>query len=195
MLSSIHPLGERARNNRWEVTVGSFTIASTLTGLLVGACLAWLGSTTLDSVDPGLLLLGTAILAVVAGLLDFARVRPPSPDRQVNEAWIGHYRGWVYGGAFGAELGTGVVTFVVTWGVFATFGAEFLSASPWQGALIGAVFGFGRSIALLLARHIDRPSRLTDFHQRMSRLGLPVRNGAAATFAIVGVVMTLGAFL
>ena len=195
MLSSIHPLGERARNNRWSLTAGSFTVASTLAGGLIGAGLAWLGSVTLGSVDDTILLLGTAILAIGAAVLDVARIRPPSPDRQVNEAWIGHYRGWVYGGAFGAELGTGVVTFVVTWGVFATFGAEFLSGTPWQGAAIGAVFGFGRSIALLFARRIDRPSRLTDFHERMARLGPPVRTATAATFATVGVVMTLGAFL
>ena len=76
MLSSIHPLGERARNNRWSVTAGSFTIASTLVGSLIGAGLAWLGSVTLGSVDDSILLLGTAILAIGAAVLDVARVRP-----------------------------------------------------------------------------------------------------------------------
>lgn len=195
MLSSIHPLGERARHNRWGLTVGSFTVAATLTGAAVGGALGWVGSLVLGAVDSLLLLLGTAVVALVAAGLDFARVRPPGPERQVNETWIGHYRGWVYGGAFGAELGTGIVTFVVTWGVFATYASELFSASPWRGAVVGAVFGIGRSLALLLAGRIDRPSRLADFHRRMADLGLPVRRAAAAAFAMVGIVGAAGALL
>jgi hypothetical protein len=195
MLSSIHPLGERARHNRWGLTVASFTVAATLTGAVIGAGLGWTGSVLLGEADPLALLIGTATIALVAGLLDLARVGPPGPERQVNEAWIGHYRGWVYGGTFGAQLGTGLVTFVVTWGVFATLGAELLSASPAAGALIGAVFGFGRSLALLLAGRIDRPSRLTTFHRRMAQLGPWVRRGSGATLATLGVVVVIGGWL
>ena len=195
MLSSIHPLGERARHNRWGLTVGAFTVASTLAGAVVGAGLGWVGSLLVGSIEEASLLLGTAVLALTAGALDLARVRPPGPERQVNEAWIGHYRGWVYGGAFGVELGIGVMTFVVTWGVYATYGAQLLSASPWRGAVVGGVFGFGRSLALLLARRIDRPSILTDFHRRMADLGLPVRRGAALSLAVAGVLGTIGAIL
>jgi sulfite exporter TauE/SafE len=195
MLSSIHPLGERARHNRWGLTVGAFTVASTLAGAVVGAGLGWVGSLLVGSIEEASLLLGTAVLALTAGALDLARVRPPGPERQVNEAWIGHYRGWVYGGAFGVELGIGVMTFVVTWGVYATYGAQLLSASPWRGAVVGGVFGFGRSLALLVARRIDRPSILTDFHRRMADLGLPVRRGAALSLAVAGVLGTIGAIL
>ena len=187
MLSSIHPLGERGRHNRWMVTVGAFTIASTITGAAVGGALGLLGSAALG-VDPGLLLVGTAVIAVAAGVLDLARVRPPGSERQVNESWIGHYRGWVYGGAFGVQLGTGVMTYVVTWGVYATFAAEILTASPIGGALVGAVFGFGRSIALLAAGRIDRPSRLTSFHQLMADLGGTIRRGSAVGTAAAGAV-------
>jgi hypothetical protein len=138
MLSSIHPLGERARHNRWGLTVGAFTVVSTMAGAVVGAGLGWVGSLLVGSIEEAALLLGTAVLALTAGALDLVRVRPPGPERQVNEAWIGHYRGWVYGGAFGAELGIGVVTFVVTWGVYATYGAQLLSASPWSGVSSGS---------------------------------------------------------
>ena len=195
MLSSIHPLGERARHNRWGLTVGAFTVASTTTGAIVGAGLGWVGSLLIGSIEATALLLGTAVVALAAGALDLTRVRPPGPERQVNEAWIGHYRGWVYGGAFGAELGLGVMTFVVTWGVYATYGTQLLSASPWKGAVVGGVFGFGRSLALLVARRIDRPSILADFHRRMADLGLPVRRGAALSLAVAGVLGTIGAIL
>ena len=171
------------------------TVASTIVGALVGGALGWAGSLLFGSVEQGLLLFGTAVLALLAGAFDTARVRPPGPERQVNEAWIGHYRGWVYGGAFGAELGVGVLTFVVTWGVFATYGGELLSGSGWRGAVIGGVFGFGRSLALLLARRIDRPSSLSEFHRRMADLGLPVRRGAALSLAAAGILGSVGALL
>ena len=102
---------------------------------------------------------------------------------------VGHYRGWVYGGAFGAQLGAGLATYVVTWLVYATFLSEALTASPLAGALVGATFGFGRSIALLLAVVIDRPSRLGAFHRRMADLGVVVHRIAAAGSAVVALAL------
>ena len=43
MLSSISPLGERARHNRWAVTVTWYVVASTATALFIGAALGGLG--------------------------------------------------------------------------------------------------------------------------------------------------------
>jgi len=188
MLSSIHPLGERGRHNNWIVTVGAFTIASTMVGTIVGGLLGQVGYAVGGAVGPGFLLVGTAVVAVAAGVLDMAGIRPPGSERQVNESWIGHYRGWVYGGGFGAQLGTGVMTYVVTCGVYATFTAALLTASPIGGALVGATFGFGRSIALLAAGRIDRPSRLTSFHQLMADLGGPIRRASATGTAAAGAV-------
>lgn len=191
MLSSIHPLGERARHNRWALTVAAFTLASTATGAAVGAALGLAGSLLPDGRAP--VYLGvTAAIALTAGLLDALRVRPPGPERQVNEHWIGTYRGWVYGGAFGAQLGSGVATFVVTWGVYATFAAELFSASMAGGAVIGAVFGFGRAIAPLAAGWIDRPSRLTRFHAAMAGIGAPTHRIVATGLVVAGAAGILG---
>jgi sulfite exporter TauE/SafE len=138
------------------------------------------------------LLVVTGLAAVAAGILDLT-TPVPGPKRQVNENWIGQYRGWVYGGAFGAQLGTGFATYVVTWLVFATLVAELLTASPWAGALVGGVFGMGRSLALLAAGQVDRPSRLTSFHRTMARIGPPARVAAAYMAVAVGIVATFGA--
>lgn len=187
MLSSIHPLGERGRHNNWIITVSAFTLGAALTGAALGALLGAAGSLLPWPNTTDQTLLATGIAAAAAGLLDLSRTRPPGSERQVNETWIGHYRGWVYGGAFGVQLGAGVMTYVVTWGVYATFLAEILSRAPMTGAVIGAVFGFGRSIALLAAGWIDRPSRLTAFHQSMSRLGSGVQRVSAWGTSAVGV--------
>ncbi|MGA7282314.1 MAG: hypothetical protein WBZ40_11110 [Acidimicrobiia bacterium] len=193
MLSSIHPLGERARHNNWLLTVSAFTIGSAVIGALIGSVLGFIGSLAFGSVGTNALLELTAVAVLVTGVLDVARISPIGPQRQVNESWIGHYRGWVYGIAFGAELGAGVATFVVTWLVFAVFTAELLTAAPWQGAIIGAVFGFGRSLALWAAGWIDRPSRLTQFHEAMAGLGLPLHRVAAFGMALFGVAAAIGA--
>ncbi|MGH8945743.1 MAG: hypothetical protein ACRDVL_06325, partial [Acidimicrobiia bacterium] len=143
MLSSIHPLGERARRNRWALTVSAFVVGAVGSGAAVGAGLGYLGSGMVGSWSRPLLLALTGLTVVSAGVLDLV-VTAPGPRRQVNENWIGQYRGWVYGGAFGVQLGTGVVTYVVTWLVFATMVAELFLGSAVAGAVVGAVFGLGR---------------------------------------------------
>lgn len=186
MLSSIHPLGERARHNRWWLTVTAFTLGAIVSGAGLGLVLGGVGS-ALPDIDPSWALMATAVAALMAGVADMSRIRPPGPRRQVNEHWIGAFRGWVYGGVFGLELGLGVMTYVVTWGVYATFGAALLTTSPLLGAAVGAVFGLGRSLSLWLTVFVDRPSRLTGFNRRLAEAGPKVRTAAAITLTLLGV--------
>lgn len=193
MLSSIHPLGERSRHNRWGLTVTFFTVGSVLAGSVVGMALGWVGSLALDWVTAGAAVTTIAAVAIGAGLLDVAGVSPPGPSRQVNEHWIGTFRGWVYGGAFGLELGLGFLTYIVTWGVYATYAAALLTASPVRGAVVGMAFGVGRSLLLLAAGYVDRPSRLTAFNRRLATAGPLVRRSASAVMTLGGAaILTLG---
>ena len=191
MLSSIHPLGERARHNRWFITVSAFTIGAVVSGAAVGFALGGLGSAILG-VSTTTLLVATAVVALTAGLLDLVGPKAPGPARQVNETWIGSFRGWVYGGAFGLELGLGVFTYVVTWGVYAAFLAALLTTSPLAGALVGATFGIGRSISVLAAGYVDRPSRLVSFNRALAKVGPGVRTGTSTALAALGVVAIAG---
>jgi hypothetical protein len=186
MLTSIHPLGERVRHNRWGLTVAAFVIAAIGTGAGLGAVLGWVGGLL-----PGETWRWPVAAGVVAaaGIADLLRVRPPGPRRQVNEDWIGTYRGWVYGGGFGAQLGAGFATYVVTWGVWATFALMLLGGDPLGGAVIGTAFGLGRSVFPLAAGRIDRPSRLTEFSRRMADLAGPVARAAGT-----GLVLMAGVF-
>lgn len=191
MLSSIHPLGERARQNRWGITVTAMALGSTGAGAAVGAALGGIGAVILPFAgDPaGLLVMGAAALAT--GVADLERIGVPGPRRQVDETWIGPYRGWVYGGAFGIQLGAGLATYVVTWGVYATFVAELAVGSAAAGAVIGAVFGAGRALLPLAAGWIDRPSRLTAFHRGMSAWARRASVVAGIALAFSGVALVL----
>ena len=183
MLSSIHPLGERARNNRWIVTAAAFSIAALGAGALAGAVIAGAGSL----VPEGNWRWVAAAGAVTgAGILDLSGVNPPGPRRQVNEDWIGAFRGWVYGAGFGAQLGLGAATYVVTWSVWAVAAVAFLSGRATAGAVIGAAFGLGRSVFPLAAGWIDRPSRLTSFNRKMAGWAWPASRALAVTCVVVG---------
>lgn len=194
MLSSIHPLGERARHNRWWLTVTAFTVGAVVSGAGLGLLLGAMGS-FLPEVATTTLLVATALLALTAGILDIAGVEAPGPRRQVNENWIGSFRGWVYGGGFGLELGLGLFTYVVTWGVYAMMASAVLTTSPVLGAVVGAAFGLGRSATLWLAVVVDRPSRLTSFNRRLAEAGPLVRRGSAIGFTLLGVVAMTGGLL
>ena len=191
MLSSIHPLGERARQNRWGITVTAMALGSVGAAAAVGAALGGLGAVIVPFAGDtnGLVVMGAAALA--AGVADLMRIAVPGPRRQVDETWIGPYRGWVYGGAFGTQLGAGVATYVVTWGVYATFVAEFVAGSAAAGAIIGAAFGAGRALFPLAAGWIDRPSRLTAFHRGMSGWARRVSVLAGIGLAFSGMALVL----
>jgi hypothetical protein len=184
MLSSIHPLGERARGNRWSMTVSAFTVGAVGGGAVLGALAGTLGHVILRGPAPAWLV---GALLVAAGVADLARVPAPSSHRQVNERWIGTYRGWVYGLGFGAQLGFGFATFVVTWGTPALALALAFMARPVAGVVVGAVFGAARAIPVLAAGWIDRPARLAEFGERMSRWAGPARLGGAAVLIIAGI--------
>ena len=104
MLASISPFGERARGQRWGVTVAAYVAGSTVGGAAVGAALGLAG--TQVHISQALALMLLALLAIAGIALDrgVAGLHVPGPHRQVDETWLGKYRGWVYGAGFGLQL-------------------------------------------------------------------------------------------
>jgi len=169
MLASISPLGERARRQRYAVTVVAYIAASTVAGALLGGLLAAAGAPWAGT-HGSLLVIG--VLAVVGLLLD-ARVlglRVPGPRRQVNEDWLATYRGWVYGIGYGAQLGLGITTIVtasITWVAFACAAA---TGSLAAGMVVGATFGLARALPVLATARAYDPSTLRARLARLDRL-------------------------
>src|SRR4051812_17450103 len=134
MLTSISPLGERARGNRWTVTVTAYVVASVLGGLTTGALLGLVGSALHVSA------LVAAAVCAIAAVAEVIR-RVPSMRRQVDEDWRTRYRGWVYGIGFGYQLGLGFVTIITSAATYAMLALCLLSGSLAAGLAIGACFG------------------------------------------------------
>lgn len=172
--AQIHPLGESSRGNIWGITIAAFTLGSMAAGAALCALFAWIGMLLIPGMSSGTALTITAGLAIVAGALDLSPLKPLTPRRQVNQDWIGRYRGWVYGFGFGVQLGVGFAVFVMSWGYYAMLGAALLSRSIWAGVLMGAVFGFGRGLLLYPSRWITSPDKLFRFHRKLMEIKSPV---------------------
>lgn len=185
MLASITPLGERARRSNWTVTTSFYLAGSVLAGAALGALLGLLGSVAFGGVSVGVRL---AVLAAALGLglaWELLRGTVPGPRRQVNEQWLDLYRGWLYGLGFGAQLGAGVTTIVVSSAVYAVWLAALASARPLTGLLIGACAGLLRGATVLAGARVSTPQRLVAFHRRLGGLQRPLRvAGLAAQLAL-----------
>jgi MFS family permease len=195
MLSSIHPLGERSRHNRWGTTATAFVLGAVAGGALLGAMAGGLGYLVTLFVPlsgVGVVVLVVVLLAVSAAADLSRRGRPlPGIHRQVNEDWLSTYRGWVYGFGFGFQLGLGVVTYVATFAVPVMLIIALLTGSPVAGALIGAVFGLFRGAAVLTVSRVNHPQQLNRFHAGMARLATPAHTSSVAAQATVAVVVVV----
>ncbi len=160
MLASIHPLGERARERRWGVTVMAYLLGSTAAAALLGLVLGAAG----DALPlrpavtaPAVVALSALALAVDLGV---GGLRLPTVHRQVDKDWLDRYRGWVVGVGFGFQLGLGVVTIVNTAAVYLMLALALLTGSAAAGATVGATFGLVRALVILLVGRVRRPDQL-----------------------------------
>jgi hypothetical protein len=197
MLTSISPFGERARGQRWGVTVTAYVVASTLGGALVGALLGGLGRvalTPLDGDHDTVALVVVAAVAVIGLLVDGGAggLRLPGPARQVDENWLSSYRGWVYGAGYGVQLGAAFTTIVSASITYVAFVCALLANSVVAATLIGATFGATRSIPQLLTAHVDDPVSLRVLMQRFDA-SLPRARRVAYVLQAVAAAVAIGA--
>ena len=163
MLSSISPFGERARASQWWLTTTAYVVSSTLGGLALGFLAASVGALVPDGwrwSPAGFVVASVLLLVGLALDLHLGGLSLPSWRRQVDEAWVGRYRGWVVGVGFGAQLGFGVVTIITSSTTYAVVVLALLSGTPWAGALIGGAFGLVRALPLVLMVRVDSRERL-----------------------------------
>ena len=176
MLTSITPLGERGRSQRYAVTMTAYALGCLLGGLTTGGLLGLVGS-RLPAL-PVLALGGAAcLLAAVADLRGWL----PLGRRQVDQAWLGTYRGWVYGAGFGVQLGLGVVTIVSSAATVAVLVLALLTQSVAGGLLLGTVFGAARALPTLLSARAHGHDDL-----RRIAAGLQRRAPLAARVTVAG---------
>jgi hypothetical protein len=186
VLSSITPVGERSRGHRYRVTAGWFVAGAVAGGATLGmvtAGLTWVVSPAhLDS-HPAWLAGAVAVVAGAAAAVDAGVFGPVIPvwRRQLNDAWMARYRGWVYGAGYGWQLGVGFATYIMTAAVFALPVLGVLTGSAAEAFALGALFGLVRGFVVLLTARAASPAQLRALHRRFADLGPAVR------VAVIGV--------
>jgi len=171
MLSTITPLGESGRRNRWATTATWFIAGAVLGGATLGAGAALLatGVAAIDLSDEAAAGIAAGLAAVtIASDLKLGGFRLPSHTRQVNESWLDQFRSWVYGGGFGWQIGVGLATYVTTSAMYLMIALAALTASPLAAFLIVTGFGSVRGLAVLLGRRLTTPDRLMALHRRLA---------------------------
>ncbi len=183
MLSTITPIGEQGRGNRFRTTATWFILGATLGGAALGlgaAVLAAVVGAIGISTDAALAV--GAVLAVAAAVADAGLfgIRIPYHRRQVNELWLDDYRAWVYGGGFGFQIGLGFATYIMTSALVLLVALAALTGNPLVALLIGTVFGFVRGLGVLPGARLTTPAKLIEFHRRFD-----ARSAASRQLVIV----------
>ncbi len=181
MLSSITPMSEAGRGNRFRTTAAWFVFGSVVGGLSLGAIAAGAaaGVAALDLTETTRYGIAAAV-AVATSAVDLGAfgIELPIFKRQVNDSWLRTYRSWAYGAGFGWQIGFGVATYIMTAGVFLTITLAVLSASPLQALAIGATFGLVRGSAVVIGRSATSPAALGRVHQRLDAAAPTARAAA-----------------
>ena len=186
VLSSITPFGERSRGHNYRVTAGWFVAGAIIGGVTLGAITAGLTSVVssahLDR-HPAWLAGAVAVVAGGAAAVDagvFGAVIPVW-RRQLNDAWMSRYRGWVYGAGYGWQLGVGFATYIMTAAVFALPLLGILTGDAVTALAICTLFGLVRGLVVVLTARASGPAQLRVLHRRFAEWGPVVR------VAVIGV--------
>jgi hypothetical protein len=190
MLSSITPIGERGRRQRFRSTASWFVAGATMGGAcLGGVCLVLARIVALLSPSPATeaALVATASMVCAASELGLGGFSLPIHRRQVNELWLDKYRGWVYGAGFGLQIGSGLATYITTGAIYLTILLSALTTLPLGPLVVGTVFGMIRGLTVLLGRRIQSPEALRQIHRRLAHLDSAAGRVVVGCEVVVGV--------
>jgi len=173
MVSAINPLSERARGNRYWLTAAWFIAGSLVGGALLGtgsAALAFVLRPLADHLGAASLIAALTCLVALAADRRLAGFQLPLHPRQVNELWLTRYRRWLYAAGFGAQIGIGFATYIMTAATYLVVAVPALSGSPALALRAGLLFGLVRGLAVLLSARCRTAQALRGLHLRLSNL-------------------------
>ncbi len=194
MLSTITPLGERARGHSYAWSMSWYLVGATAGGACLGACLS-AGAAAVALVGshqgPGYVVTAVAVVLCLAGDARLGGLRLPDRPRQVNERWLDRFRPWVYSSGYGWQIGTGIATYVMTDAIYALIVASVVTLTPVAAFAVGTVFGIVRGACLLAGASVSTPASLRVLHARVARIA--PWSVAAPTGAQVAILLYLSA--
>ncbi len=151
MVATISPL-VKAATAQWAMSTMVFMVAMVGASSSLGLVLGFMGQLVMTNVQGLSVIQLVVAAAIIAGLLEagLIRLRTPSLKRGVPQHWWIRF-GPTWGAIlYGAVLGLGFTTFVPVVTFYFILLASFL-LGPASGVLVGAAYGFGRGVPVLLA--------------------------------------------
>lgn len=193
MVETIGLSGDGAR--RWTTIASCATFApgAVLGGVATFGMLSALGE-LVHGVGGQVAYAVAATIAVAAAVAEARGTRiVPQIRRQLPERWRWTMPMPLAAALYGVLLGLGFTTFVLSFGVWALAGIGFALGDPHAGMVIGAAFGIGRAMpVVLVAPAVDSSLgiRCVELMAERPALYRLFRLGDAVTLGIVAVALT-----
>jgi hypothetical protein len=174
--------------------LAAYTAASIVAAAAIGLSVALLGAAarasealTASLAVAGLLVMTVAVVSETRGTM-----RPfVQPCRQVPRRWLLWRRRTLTGAAFGAMIGSGVLTYVEHAVVYVLGIALFLSPSVATGVALGALYGLARSTPAVVTWLCDRWGVARPAWEKLAQNPPWVRHVLALTVLGPGLIVAL----
>ena len=197
--SVVETLGPTGHTGGRRTTIAAcitFLPGAVAGGLLTFGLLALLGE-ALHGAGGQVAFGAAAAIAVAAALLELRGTRiVPQIRRQLPEHWRRVMPMPVAAALYGVLLGIGFTTFVLSFGVWALAGISLVIGDPAIGVLIGAGFGLGRAIPVVVLAPLagsEAGARATDLMATRPGVYRGLRMGDGLALSAVAAVLVVNA--
>jgi hypothetical protein len=149
MVETLAPTGYAGRLRTSLLACATFALGALTGGLVTFGSLALAGQAL--GAGGAVAAVAAAVLAAAAAAAEARGVRiRPQVRRQVPEGWRRTLPVPVAAAGYGALLGLGFTTFILSFAVWALAGAALALGDPALGVAIGLAFGAGRALPVVL---------------------------------------------
>jgi hypothetical protein len=193
MVETIGLAGDDGRRGTTIAACATFAPGAVLGGIVTFGLLSLLGD-AVHGAGGQVAYLVAAVIAVAAAVAEARGLRiAPQIRRQLPEGWRWTMPLPLAAALYGILLGLGFTTFVLSFGVWALAGISLAVGDPAAGLIIGAAFGVGRAVpVLLVAPAVDTPFGVRCIEVMAERpvLYRAFRLGDAITLGLVAAALT-----
>jgi hypothetical protein len=193
-IDTIGPTGHTGGRRITAAACATFLPGAVAGGLLTFASLALIGQLLHGAGGRAAYVIAAAI-ALLAAVLEARGTRiVPQIRRQLPEHWRRVMPMPLAAALYGVLLGLGFTTFVLSFGVWALAGVSLAVGDPSLGLLLGAAFGIGRAIPIVVLAPMagsDRGVRATELMCERESVYTGLRRGDAAALMLVAVALVV----
>jgi hypothetical protein len=193
-IDTIGPTGHTGGRRTTAAACATFLPGAIAGGLFTFGSLALLGQ-LLHGAGGRTAYVVAAAIALTAAVLEVRGTRiVPQIRRQLPEHWRRVMPMPLAAALYGVLLGIGFTTFVLSFGVWALAGVSLAIGDPSLGLLLGAAFGIGRAIPVVVLAPLSGSAagiRATELMCERDGVYLGLRRGDAAALLVAAVALVM----